>query len=151
MKEKYLARWEPFRDLLSMRSDFDRLFESFFSQVPEVPVVKEEFWAPVIDVVEHDGKIEVKAELPGMKKDDIKVTVKDNMLSVSGERKQEKETKEKTFHRIERSYGKFSRTITLPTAVDADRIKATYKDGILNITLPKPESIKPKQIDVEIK
>jgi HSP20 family protein len=148
MADKFLNKWEPFRDMLNLRTDMDRLFKTFFGGVPEE---REGFWAPVIDIEEDNENIMVKAELPGIKKDDIKVTVRDNMLSVSGERKQEKETKEKTFHRIERSYGKFSRTITLPTAVDADRIKATYKDGILNITLPKPESIKPKQIDVEIK
>ncbi|MBN2619816.1 Hsp20/alpha crystallin family protein, partial [candidate division WOR-3 bacterium] len=92
-----------------------------------------------------------KAELPGMTKEDIKVTVKDNILSLSGERKQEKETKEKTFHRIERYYGSFCRNIRLPESVEADQVKATYKDGVLNIVLPKPESAKPKKIDVDVK
>ncbi|HEC79287.1 MAG TPA: Hsp20/alpha crystallin family protein [candidate division WOR-3 bacterium] len=148
MKERNLIRWEPFRDLVSLRDDFDRLLENFFGRGP---IEKEEFWAPVMDVVESNGNIEVKAELPGMKKEDIKVTVKDNILSVSGERKQEKETKDKTFHRIERYYGKFCRSIELPSEVDPDKVKATYKDGVLNITLPKPESAKPKQIEVEVK
>jgi len=148
MKERNLIRWEPFRDLVSLRDDFDRLLENFFGRGP---IEKEEFWAPVMDVVESNGNIEVKAELPGMKKEDIKVTVKDNILSVSGERKQEKETKDKTFHRIERYYGKFCRSIELPSEVDSDKVKATYKDGVLNITLPKPESAKPKQIEVEVK
>jgi len=148
MNEKKIARWEPFRDLVSMRDDFDRLFESFFGRMP---VIREDFWTPSVDIVESNGNIEVKAEIPGMKKEDIKVTVRDNVLSIVGERKQEKETKEKTFHRVESYYGKFSRNIQLPSEVEADNIKATYKDGILNITLPKPESAKPKKIEVEIK
>jgi HSP20 family protein len=145
---KNLARWEPFKDLVSLRSDFDRLFESFFGGIP---AVQDNFWAPVVDIVENNGNIEVKAELPGMTKEDIKVTVKDNILSLSGERKQEKETKEKTFHRIERYYGSFCRNIQLPESVEADKVKATYKDGVLNIVLPKPESAKPKKIDVDVK
>lgn len=145
---KNLTQWEPFRGLVSLRSDFDRLFESFFGNLP---VVQESMWAPVVDIVEKNGNIEVKAELPGMSKEDIKVTVKDNVLSLSGERKQEIETKEKTFHRIERFYGSFCRNIQLPERVKADKVKATYKDGVLNIVLPKPASAKPKKIDVEVK
>lgn len=148
MNEKKIVRWEPFRDLMSMRDDFDRLFESFFGGMP---VIREDFWTPSVDIIENNGNIEVKAEIPGMKKEDIKVTVRDNVLSIAGERKQEHETKEKTFHRIESYYGEFSRSIRLPSDVEADKIKAIYKDGILNITLPKPESAKPKKIEVEIK
>ncbi|HEC79295.1 MAG TPA: Hsp20/alpha crystallin family protein [candidate division WOR-3 bacterium] len=148
MADKFLDKWEPFRDMLNLRADMDRFFKSFFSGFPEE---KEGFWSPVIDIEEDNENYIVKAELPGMKKEDIKVTVRDNVLSISGERKQEKETKDKTFHRIERSYGKFSRTISLPSTVDSNKIKATYKDGVLNITLPKLEEEKPRQIDVEIK
>jgi len=146
--KKNLTRWEPFKDLVSLRSDFDRMFESFFGSMP---VVQESMWAPVVDIVENNGNIEVKAELPGMSKKDIKVTVKDNILSLSGERKQETETKEKTYHRIERFYGGFCRNIQLPENVEADQVKATYKDGVLNIVLPKPASAKQKKIDVEVK
>jgi HSP20 family protein len=145
---KSIARWEPFKELVSLRGDFDRFFESFFGGLP---VVQEDLWAPVVDIVENNGNIEVKAELPGMSKEDIKVTVKDNILSLSGERKQEKETKEKTYHRIERFYGSFCRNIPLPESVEADKVKASYKDGVLNIILPKPASAKPKKIDVEVK
>lgn len=148
MADKYLNKWEPFRDMLNLRADMDRLFNSFFGGFPED---REGLWAPLIDIEEDNENIMVRAELPGMNKDEIKVTVRDNMLVISGERKQEKEVKEKTYHRIERSYGQFSRTITLPAAVNADKIKASYKDGVLSITLPKPEVMKPKQIDVEIK
>ncbi len=148
MAEKYLSRWEPFRDLVSAWTDMDRFFNTYFGRYPEE---RDGFWTPAIDIEENNGNIMVRAEIPGMKKEDIKVLVRDNMLSVSGERKQEKETKNKTYHRIERCYGKFVRNITLPSEVDAAKIKATYKDGVLNVTLPKPESIKPKEIDVEIK
>jgi HSP20 family protein len=105
----------------------------------------------VVDIEENNESILVRAEIPGMTKDDIKVSVQGNMLTIMGERKQESETKNKTYHRVERSYGKFSRMITLPTDVEADKVKANYKDGILSITLPKPEAVKPKHIDVEIK
>jgi HSP20 family protein len=111
----------------------------------------EDLWRPSIDIEESNGNLMVKAEIPGMDKKDIKVVVKDDMLTISGERKRENETKEKTFHRIERSYGQFRRMIRLPAEVDAEKVKATYKDGVLNVTLPKPESMKPKNIDVEIK
>jgi HSP20 family protein len=148
MADKYMSRWEPFRDMLSLRADMDRLFSSLFGHTPEE---REGFWAPVIDIEEDNENILVKAEIPGMKKDDIKVSVQGNMLNITGERKQESEAKNKTFHRVERTYGKFSRMITLPTDVDSDKVKASYKDGILNITLPKPESVKPRHIDVEIK
>ncbi len=148
MPDKFLSRWEPFRDMLSLRADMDRLFKSLFGGFPEE---REGFWAPAMDIEEDNDNIMVKAEIPGMKKEDIKVSVRGNVLMVSGERKQEKETKNKTHHRVERYYGKFSRTITLPSDVITDKIKASYKDGVLNITLPKPESKKPKQIEVEIK
>lgn len=148
MADKYMSRWEPFRDMLSLRADMDRLFTTLFGQAPEE---REGFWAPVVDIEEDNENILVKAEIPGMKKEDIKVSVQGNMLNITGERKQESEVKSKTFHRVERSYGRFSRMITLPTDVDSDKVKASYKDGILSITMPKPESVKPRHVDVEIK
>jgi len=148
MADKFLSRWEPFRDMLSLRADMDRLFKSLFGEIPEE---REGFWAPVMDIEEDNDNVMVRAEIPGMKKEDIKVSVRNNVLTISGERKQEKEMKNKTYHRVERYYGKFSRTITLPSEVETDKIKASYKDGVLMVTLPKPESKKPKQIDVEIK
>ncbi len=147
MADKFLERWEPFRDMLNLRADMDKVFKSFFSGFPEE---REGYWAPIIDIEEDKDKIIVKVEIPGMRKEDIQVAVHGNILTVSGERKQESELKDRTYHRIERAYGKFSRTITLPSEVDADEIKASYKDGLLKIDLPKPESIKPRQIDVEI-
>lgn len=147
MNDKSMKRWEPFRDLVTMRDDMDRLFDVFFGVQPQD---MEDLWRPAIDIEENNGNLMVRAEIPGMKKEDIKVSVKEDMLTISGERKRENETKDKTFHRIERSYGQFRRMIRLPATVDADKVKATYKDGVLNVTLPKPESMKPKNIDVEI-
>jgi HSP20 family protein len=148
MADKHISRWEPFRDMLSLRADMDRLFSSLFGGAYEE---REGMWAPIVDIEEDNDSIMVKAEIPGMQKEDIKVSVQSNILTITGERKHESETKNKTFHRVERSYGKFSRMITLPTDVDSDKVKANYKDGILSITLPKPEATKPKHIDVEIK
>jgi HSP20 family protein len=148
MNDKRIKKWEPFRELVTVRDDVDRLFDVFFSPQPHMI---EDLWRPSIDIEESNGNLMVKAEIPGIDKKDIKVVVKDDMLTISGERKRENETKEKTFHRIERSYGQFRRMIRLPAEVDPDKVKATYKDGVLSVTLPKPESMEPKNIDVEIK
>jgi HSP20 family protein len=134
--------------MMNLRADMDRFYKSFFGGSPDE---QEGFWAPVVDIIEDKENYIVKAEIPGMKKEDIKVTVRDNIIAISGERSSETEEKDKTYHRIERSYGRFSRTIALPSAVDAAKIKASYKDGVLQVTLPKPESAKPRQVDVEIK
>ncbi len=143
-----LKIWEPFQDLVRFDDEFDRWYDSmvrkFFGQ--EV-----RNWMPAIDIAENNGNIEVRAEIPGVNKEDLKVTIDGDVLSIAGERKQESETKDKKYHRIERHYGKFRRTINLPYAVETDKVKATYKDGILTITIPKPESAKTKEIEVEVK
>ncbi|MGB9720155.1 MAG: Hsp20/alpha crystallin family protein [bacterium] len=143
-----LKLWEPFQDLVRFDDDFDHIYDSMVRRffAPEV-----RSWMPAIDIAENNGNIEVRAEIPGVNKEDLKVTVDGDLLSISGERKKESETKDKKFHRIERYYGRFSRTINLPYSVEADKVKASYKDGILNITLPKPESVKTKEIEVEVK
>ena len=108
-------------------------------------------WTPAVDVAEHDDEYQVKIELPGVSKDDVKITMQDNVLTVRGEKKQEKESKSSNYHRVERAYGSFQRSFTLPTSVKHDRIEASYKDGILTIALPKAEESKPKQIEVKVK
>lgn len=147
MPSKKMSRWDPFRELVNLRDEMDRFFNTFFNRQLEDT---EGFWAPVIDIEEDNEYFIVKAELPGIKKEDIKISVRGNLLSITGGRKQESEIKNKTFHRFERSYGKFMRKITLPSEVNADKVQAKYKDGILTITLPKPESMKPKEITVEL-
>jgi HSP20 family protein len=101
-------------------------------------------------VSETKDNLVINTEIPGMSKDDVNVSVKDNVLTLSGEKKQEKEEKDADYHRIERSYGSFSRSFTLPTSVQPDKVKAAYKDGILRITLPKSEEVKPKQIPITV-
>jgi HSP20 family protein len=107
-------------------------------------------WTPTVDISESDGEYLIKAELPEVKKEDVKVTVEDGVLTLQGERRQEKEEKGKRYHRVERSYGSFVRSFTLPESVDETGVKAEYKDGVLSLHLPKSEKVKPKAIDVKV-
>jgi len=154
-----LVRWNPTRelmtfpgDVLNMQREINKMFDSFFrGGVVDDGTLATSLWSPAVDVAEHENEYRVKVELPGVSKDDVKITMQDNILTIRGEKKQEKESKESSYHRIERSYGAFQRSFTLPTTVKSDRIEATYKDGILTITLPKAEEAKPKQIEVKVK
>jgi HSP20 family protein len=107
-------------------------------------------WAPSVDVSETEGEYQIKAEIPDVKKEDVKVTLEDGVLTIQGERKQEKEVKGKRYHRVERSYGRFARSFTLPDVIDEEKVKAEFKDGILNLALPKSEKAKPKAIEVTV-
>jgi HSP20 family protein len=107
-------------------------------------------WMPTVDISETDGEYLIKAELPEVKKEDVKVTVENGVLTLQGERRQEKEEKGKRYHRVERSYGSFVRSFSLPESVDEGAVKAEYKDGVLNLHLPKTEKVKPKAIDVKV-
>jgi HSP20 family protein len=107
-------------------------------------------WVPSVDVSETDGEYQIKAEIPDVKKEDVRVTLEDGVLTIQGERKQEKEEKGKKYHRIERSYGSFVRSFTLPDLVDEEKVKAEFKDGVLNLKLPKSEKAKPKAIEVTV-
>lgn len=133
----------------TMREDMDRLFDSMLGRYPrerEQPV-----WAPAIDVEETNEAMVVRAELPGMKREDIKVKVAEDTVTISGERKYETEKKDRTFHRIERAYGSFQRTIVLPVSVQGDKAAAGYKSGVLELILPKAERVKAREITVESK
>ncbi len=146
-----LIRWRPTRDLLSIRDEVNRLFDNFFTGVPERRRgLLEGEWAPSVDIAETDNDVVVTAELPGVKQDDVDITITDDVLILKGEKKEEKEVKEKNYHRIERSYGSFQRSVSLPAGVQADKAKATYKDGVLHITVPKAEEAKPKQIKIDV-
>jgi HSP20 family protein len=129
--------WPPFGRLLNLGEEFDQLFES--------PL---QAWAPALDVHEDKDGYTIRVELPGMKREDIEVSLQNGALVISGERKTETVKDDTEVHRRERYYGKFSRALTLPTAVAGDKVKAAYKDGILSVTLPKAEEAKPKQITV---
>ena len=143
------ARWDPFRQLSTLRSEIDRLFEEPFSTLSEWMQPFMSGWSPALDVFEDRDNLTVKAELPGMKKEDIEISLHDGVLTLSGERKGEQKFGQGEVHRSERFVGKFQRTLTLPTTVDIDNVKATYKDGILTVVLPKSEQAKPKQIQVK--
>jgi len=145
-----ITRWRPFRDLLSIQDEMNRLFDEFFGRSPARAEWTDGVWSPSVDVSETKDNVIIKAEMPGIKKDDVKISIQDNVLTMKGEKKQEKEEKDANYHRIERSYGSFCRSFTLPTSVKTDKIKATYKDGILTITLPKTEEVKPKEIPISI-
>jgi HSP20 family protein len=129
--------WPTFGRLASLQDELDRLFES--------PLTG---WAPALDVHEDKDSFSIRMELPGMKREDIEVSLQDGALVISGERKEEKITEGTEVHRQERFYGRFSRALTLPSAVAGDKVKAQYKDGILTVTLPKAEEAKPKAITV---
>jgi len=127
-----------------------RLFNAFFTRTSDRTEGRTLSWSPLVDISETDDKIKVTAEVPGMKKDDIKISIQDNVLTLKGEKKQEKEEKDKNSHRVERAYGAFERSFSLPASVQTDKVKASYKEGVLTISLPKPEEAKPKEIDISV-
>lgn len=144
-----LVRWNPLREMPVLQNRINRLFEDFF---PETAL--DEFkgfggaWNPVVDIFETDHATVIKADLPGLKKEDITINVEGNVLCIAGERKTDDEVKKENYYRRERSYGMFRREFTLPSTVDADKIKAEFKDGVLKVDIPKPEDKKPKSIAV---
>lgn len=140
-----LMRFEPFRELEEMTNRLNRIFRK---EVNADGVFAD--WAPAMDVQETTGEYLIKADLPEVKKEDVRVSVEDGVLAVEGERKLEKEETGKKFHRVERSYGKFVRRMMLPTDIDQQKVEADFKDGVLNIHLPKSPAVKPRSIDVKV-
>ncbi|MDI6701069.1 MAG: Hsp20/alpha crystallin family protein [bacterium] len=148
--KKEIQKFSPFSELFDLRKEIDALFDDrFFGKM--LQPYYESNWTPSMDISETDKEFFVTVELPGLKKEDINLSIDNNVLTIEGERKSEKEEKGKTFHRIERSYGKFYRSVTLPKKVDEDNIKASFKDGLLNITIPKVEKEKVKNIEISDK
>ncbi|HEX5220340.1 MAG TPA: Hsp20/alpha crystallin family protein [Verrucomicrobiae bacterium] len=141
--------WPSFGRLANLHDEIDRLFESPFSELTRTSQLLSG-WTPALDVYEDKDSFVVKAELPGMKKEDIEVSLHDGSLSISGERKTESKREDSEVYRAERFFGRFQRTVSLPAGVAADKVKAAYNDGILTITLPKTEEAKPKKIDVSV-
>jgi HSP20 family protein len=145
------GRWDPFKELEDMQSRLATLF----GRMPvrkdggkEAMTVAE--WVPLVDIVEDEKEYLIKAELPEVKKEDVKVTVEDDVLTITGERKYEKEEKGKKYHRVERAYGSFERSFTLPEDADGSKVSAEFKDGILKVRLPKSEKAKPKAVEVKV-
>jgi HSP20 family protein len=144
-----LVRWTPeARMTANVRDSFDEMIRGFFGDPWVRGSVRE--WTPATDVTEEEHQYSVTIDLPGLKRDDIKISVANGMLTVSGERKRESESKEQGYVRVEREHGSFARTFTLPRTVDGKRIEASYKDGVLTIALPKSEDARPKSIDVKV-
>ena len=144
-----LSTWPGFGRLTDLRDEIDRLFESPVAELARTSHLLSG-WSPALDLYEDKDNLFVKAELPGMKREEIDVSLHEGSLSISGERKSEQKYKEAEVYRTERFFGRFQRTVTLPTPVAADKVKAQYNDGILTITLPKTEEAKPKHIDVNV-
>ena len=149
-----IVRWEPFRDLVSIQGRMNRLFDEAFRGATRGSGDGEEWslgsWAPAVDIFEQDGHIVLKAELPGVDPKDVEVRVENNVLTLRGERKLDSEVQKESYHRVERAYGSFSRSFTLPSVVDTEKIKAEYRDGVLRVNLPKREEAKPKQISISV-
>lgn len=145
-----IVRWEPFRDLVASQRDFDRLFREAFNPLFGEGEPSTRTWAPAVDIFENPNSIVLKAELPGLDPKDVEVRVEDNTLYLKGERKFEREVKEENYHRIERSYGSFARSFSLPNSIDSEKVDAGYKDGVLTLTLPKREEAKPKTVKINV-
>lgn len=139
--------WSPLNRLASLRDEMDRLFDFTW---PTRDSGLFSGWSPALDVHDEKDNLVVQVELPGMKKDGINISLHDGVLTISGERKAERDQKEGETFRSERYFGKFQRSVTLPTQVDGDKVQAAYKDGVLTVTLPKAEAAKPKQISVSV-
>ncbi len=153
-----LVRWNPVRDLafsnniLGMQKEINQMFDRFFhGGTAEDREFGPSAWMPAVDLVEKGDAFVANVELPGVSKEDVKITLQENVLTIRGEKKEEKESKDSNYHRLERSYGSFQRSFSLPAAVKADAVEAAYRDGILTITLPKAEEVKRRQIEVKVK
>ena len=146
------ASWDPFRELGEFENRLARFFGRPLSATNggEKEALSVTEWAPAVDITEDDKEYLVKAELPGLKKEEVKITVENGELTISGERKSEKEEKNKKYHRIERSYGSFVRSFTLPDVVSSDKVNAEFKDGLLTVHLPKDEKARPKTVEVKV-
>jgi HSP20 family protein len=141
-----LVRWSPRRELLGSHSEIDRVFDAFFGS----PIVdgRSRRWVPAVDLVEGEDELVLRADLPGLERDDVEVEISEGVLTVSGERKAEHEEKSDGFHRVERAYGSFSRSVRLPKGVDADAVSADFDKGVLEVHIPKPEERKPHRVQI---
>ena len=143
-----LTRWDPFRELSIMQERMNRMFDDAGRGWRGDEPSSTTTWSPAVDIYETENEIMVHAELPGVDRQDIALSLEKNVLTLKGERRFEKETKQENYHRIERAYGGFSRSFSIPAIVDEEKIRAEYKDGILRISLPKKEQVKAKQIQI---
>ncbi len=145
-----LMRWDPFLELEDMSNRLSRMVRcpAIHTRGKEMMMVGD--WTPTVDISETDGEYQIKAQIPDVRIEDVKVKLEDGVLTLQGERKQEKEEKGKRYHRVEWSYGSFVRSFSLPDVVDEEKVKAEFRDGVLNLHLPKSEKAKPKAIEVKV-
>lgn len=144
-----ITRWDPFRDVLALQNRMNSLFQEY-NRSQDGDVLSTASFAPPVDIYEDEHKIVLKLEVPGMKESDLDIQLENNVLTVKGERKFEKEEKEENFHRIERRYGSFCRSFTIPNTVNPESVKANYEAGVLKLELEKRAEAKPKQIKVQV-
>ncbi len=143
-----LTRWEPARQMMTLREAMDRLFDDAFTRPCGLDGVS---GMPAIDLYQDNDQVVIKASLPGLKPDDVQITLADNILTLRGEFRQEQEKKETTYHIREQHFGQFERSVMLPTDVQADKVKADFENGILTVTMPKAEAVKPRMITIKAK
>ncbi len=146
-----LVRWDPFREVVSLREAMDRLLDEAFTRPLSLSLGENLAWMPQIDMYQTEDKVVVKATVPGVKPEDLHITVTGDVLTIRGEVKQEEEIKDASYHIRERRYGTFSRSLPLPVPVVIDKAKAEFENGILTLTLPKAEEVRPKTIEVKAK
>src|SRR5574337_210029 len=153
VKQVAIVRWDPFRDVMTLQERMNRLFDHALSRtrMDDEEGLTASMWSPAVDIFETSDSIVMKAELPGVSRNNIDIQVQDNTLMLKGERKFEREVKDENYLRIERSYGAFQRAFNLPTGVQQDKIRAVFKDGVLEVTMPKAEEAKPKQVKIDVK
>ncbi|RMF61255.1 MAG: Hsp20/alpha crystallin family protein [Calditrichaeota bacterium] len=147
----YLSRWNPARDLISISDEMNRLVDTVFGDRARETSLFKGSWSPAVDISEDDDNFYLNFELPGMTKEDVKVRYEEGLLTVTGEKRAQKEDKDINYHRIERSYGRFERSFRVPSRIVSEKIDANFNNGVLTITLPKAEEVKPKEIEVKIK
>ena len=142
-----IVRWEPLRELGSLQNEMNRLFNTVFDTPPGNGGTLRR-WVPAMDLVETDDHFILRADLPGMRQDDVKIELEDTTLTVSGERRAEHESKGEGYYRVERAFGEFSRSLTLPQGVDPEAVAASFQNGVLEVRVPKPETRKPRRIEI---
>jgi HSP20 family protein len=145
-----IIRWTPLRSVMSFRDEMDRLLDDSYGRMAPSGEMYEGDWFPPMDLSETDGEVIACLEIPGLSKDDIKVSVQNDFLTISGEKKQEQTEEKENVHKVERTYGMFKRVLKLPAEVDSAKVKASYKDGVLKVKLPKVEAKKPKEIPIQV-
>jgi HSP20 family protein len=145
-----IVRWSPFRDILAIQNEMNRIFDDLMTRRHEEGDVDGGVWTPFLDISETEEEIVVKAEIPGVAKDDIKLSITDNVLVLKGEKKMSREVEEENYHRIERVYGSFYRSVELPSRVKAEGVEAKFENGVLEVRIPKAEEAKIKEIEIKL-